>query len=46
MPTSPLRSPKEDFPSSDSKNRYDDHEDEDEDEDNGFSFSPRKQKPT
>lgn len=43
---SPVRSPKEDFPSTETKNRYNDHEDEDEDEDNGISFSPPKQKPT
>lgn len=42
--TPPVRSPKEDFPSSETKNRYDD--DEDEDEDNGISFSPLKPKPT
>lgn len=46
MATSPVRSPKEDFPSSETKEQYNDHEDEDEDEDNGLSFSPLKQKPT
>lgn len=44
--TSPVRSPKEDFPSSVTKNPYDHHEDEDEDEDNRLSFLPRKHKPT
>uniref|UniRef100_H3DLE0 DNA topoisomerase 2 n=1 Tax=Tetraodon nigroviridis TaxID=99883 RepID=H3DLE0_TETNG len=43
---SPVRSPKEDFPSSVTKNPYDHHEDEDEDEDNRLSFLPRKHKPT
>lgn len=42
--TSPVRSPKEDFPASETKGHY--HDDEDEDEDNGISFSPLKQKPT
>lgn len=42
--TSPVRSPKEDFPAAETKGRY--HDDEDEDEDNGISFSPLKQKPT
>uniref|UniRef100_A0A674NEG3 DNA topoisomerase 2 n=1 Tax=Takifugu rubripes TaxID=31033 RepID=A0A674NEG3_TAKRU len=41
--TSPVRSPKEDFPASQTKSRYDD--DEDEDEDNGISISSLKQKP-
>lgn len=44
--TSPVRSPKEDFPASQTKSRYNDHDDEDEDEDNGISFSSLKQKPT
>lgn len=44
MTTSPVRSPKEDFPASETKSRYND--DEDEDEDNGISFSSLKQKPT
>uniref|UniRef100_A0A674NTL5 DNA topoisomerase 2 n=1 Tax=Takifugu rubripes TaxID=31033 RepID=A0A674NTL5_TAKRU len=43
--TSPVRSPKEDFPASQTKSRYDDRDDEDEDEDNGISISSLKQKP-
>lgn len=44
MATSPVRSPKEDLPASETKGRY--HDDEDEDEDNEISFSPLKQNPT
>lgn len=45
MTTSPVRSPKEDVPTSQTKSRYNDHDDEDEDGDNGISFSSLKQKP-
>lgn len=43
---SPVRSPKEDFPSSETKHPYRRPEDQDQDEDDGLSFLPRKQKPT
>lgn len=45
--TSPVRSLKDDFTSSETKNRYSDHDDNDEDDDNDVVvYSPMKQKPT
>ncbi|TKS89031.1 DNA topoisomerase 2-beta [Collichthys lucidus] len=43
--SSPVRSFKDDFPSSGTKERYSDHNDDD-DDDNEVSYSPPKQKPT
>lgn len=45
--SSPVRSFKDDFPFSDTKNRYNDHnEEDDEDDDNEDSYPPPKQKTT
>ncbi|XP_071355408.1 DNA topoisomerase 2-beta isoform X1 [Trachinotus anak] len=45
--SSPLRSFKDDFASSDTKDRYNDHnDDDDDDDDNEDSYSPTKQKTT
>lgn len=49
--SSPVRSLKDDFTSSEPKERYNDHNDDDEDDDdndndNEVSYSPIKQKPT
>lgn len=46
--SSPVRSLKDDFTSSEPKERYNDHNDDDEDDDNDneVSYSPIKQKPT
>ncbi|XP_070702301.1 DNA topoisomerase 2-beta isoform X1 [Pempheris klunzingeri] len=46
MASSPVRSFKDDFPSSETKERYSDHNDDDEDEDNEDSYSPSKLKTT
>lgn len=43
--SSPVRSLKDDFTSSETKEPYNDHNDEDEDDDNEVSYSPPKQKP-
>lgn len=44
--SSPVRTFKDDFTSSETKGRYNDHNDEEDDEDNEDSFSPSKQKTT
>lgn len=44
--SSPVRSFKDDFTSSETKERYNDHNDDDDDDDNEVSYSPPKQKPT
>lgn len=44
--SSPMRSLKDDFTSSETKDHFNDHNDEDDIDDNEVSFSPLKQKPS